>query len=669
MNNFIITKRLKGIGAMTNRPRRPNMKYQHTARYFTFLGLVFLLLNATIHGQTQWTTNGISIASATESQVHIGVISDNLGGAFLAWQNNPFGDSDIFAQRVDKIGNKRWEDNGVLVCGSGGNQEYPTLCRDETGGIILAWQDASGPDINIYAQRLGAAGESRWQSNGIPICTATGDQTLPQIIPDTAGGAIIVWRDKRYGSATDLFAQRIDSSGTLLWNADGNPITLAGGNQSAHQICEDGSGGAFVTWQDNRNGNYDVFAQRISQGGTNLWTSDVPVVTNAFQQWNPKLIRTADGAIVIAWHDERSGNYDIYAQKLNPDGSVQWTGEGVGVVTALNNQSNVVLAVDEDGGTILSWWDQRSGNYDIYAQKLDNNGQRSWVTAGVPVVAVGGDQFSPCIVSDGSDGVIVVWSDFRNGLDIDLYAQRLDRNGATQWHPDGLVVAAASGNQAYHAVTSDNSGGALLFWQDGRNGQSDLYGASLNDAIRIDSPDGDTVWAGDQTQTIRWESRVPSPRFDQLTFRYSTILGDGFPYVIAEGIDPSLTEQEWSIPVLNTNAARIKIQAFDPEATLLYEYTTDDFTIDSDPPDEFDLLLPGNGVSTNPTPTFQWEQAADNLSGIDHYELWIDDTLFQDTLSTTTYTLTEAQKLDPTWHTWTVKVSDKAGLIRQASHT
>jgi hypothetical protein len=50
-----------------------------------------------------------------------------------------------------------------------------------------------------------------------PICTASGSQYNPQITSDGSGGAIITWEDNREGDSytEDIYAQKIDQDGTL----------------------------------------------------------------------------------------------------------------------------------------------------------------------------------------------------------------------------------------------------------------------------------------------------------------------------------------------------------------------------------------------------------------------------------------------------------------------
>ena len=99
-----------------------------------------------------------------------------------------------------------------------------------------------------------------WPSNplvNVPLCTASGDQTTPTIVSDEAGGVIVTWADNRSGNR-EIYAQRISADGVLQWTADGVALCTASGDQANPVITRDGSGGAIVTWHDIRGGNYDI---------------------------------------------------------------------------------------------------------------------------------------------------------------------------------------------------------------------------------------------------------------------------------------------------------------------------------------------------------------------------------------------------------------------------
>jgi hypothetical protein len=96
-------------------------------------------------------------------------------------------------------------------------------------------------------------------------------QTGSQIALDGNGGATIAWTDGR--SATnpnDIYAQRINASGTVLWTTNGVGVSTATGNQAYSFIINDGSNGMIIAWQDNRSdpSRDDIYAQRLNPDGT-----------------------------------------------------------------------------------------------------------------------------------------------------------------------------------------------------------------------------------------------------------------------------------------------------------------------------------------------------------------------------------------------------------------
>src|SRR5262249_34089539 len=56
------------------------------------------------------------------------------------------------------------------------------------------------------------------------------------------------------------------------------------------------------------------------------------------------------------------------------------------------------------------------------------------------------DQLYPTIVSDGAGGAIVTWYDNRNGAS-DIYAQRVSAAGAPQWTANGVALCTAANIQ------------------------------------------------------------------------------------------------------------------------------------------------------------------------------------------------------------------------------
>jgi hypothetical protein len=152
-----------------------------------------------------------------------------------------------------------WAYNGNPASLAPQNQVNAQAISDGAGGMIVAWEDyrndlASPTDsVDIYAQRFDASGNVMWGANGLAICTEPAAQQSPVICSDGQGGAIIAWQDLRNVSANyDIYVQSVAANGTVKWAADGVQLCGAANSQVLQVIVPDGSKGAIVGWRDFR---------------------------------------------------------------------------------------------------------------------------------------------------------------------------------------------------------------------------------------------------------------------------------------------------------------------------------------------------------------------------------------------------------------------------------
>jgi hypothetical protein len=88
----------------------------------------------------------------------------------------------------------------------------------------------------------------------------------------------------------------------------------------------DGSDNFVITWQDNRDDDYNIYAQRYSSNGIALGANfKVNDDRGSADQGYPSISVDWNGNFVITWRDKRNSNYDIYAQRYSSDGKALGT--------------------------------------------------------------------------------------------------------------------------------------------------------------------------------------------------------------------------------------------------------------------------------------------------------------------------------------------------------
>jgi len=393
-----------------------------------------------------WPAAGLAMCHAANDRTQAATVSDGSGGAIVVWTDgrSTISGTKIYAQHAQAGGtvDPAWPANGRLLAAATGDQSFPVLVPDGAGGAIVAWNDQRGVSGDIYAQHVLANGtlDAAWPATGRAVVSNADDQWFPDIASDGAGGALLVWQDEHFSTNTRLFAHHLKANGTLdpAWPAAGCVVCAAGDLREHARLVPDGTGGAIVSWQDGRGStNFDIYAQHVRSSGTvdPGWPADGRALClDPNDQLSPVLASDGAGGAIAVWEDSRTGDSDIYLQRVLANGVVAptWTVNGVALCAATGYQVEPALVTDGNGNAVVVWEDHRNLSTDIYAGRVLANGtlDANWPADGVATCNESHDQFSPTAVTDGSGGVVTVWVDARGaGPSFDLYAQRVTSNG------------------------------------------------------------------------------------------------------------------------------------------------------------------------------------------------------------------------------------------------
>ena len=198
----------------------------------------------------------------------------------------------------------------------------------------------------------------------------------------------------------------------------------------------------------------------------------VPIRQGIHIEWQ----RTGDngdaGEMIFAWSDTRFGGRDIYAKKIDIDGNDLWGSEGVQIVLAPGRQEDPILVSDDNGGAYIIWVDYRNEpeSGDIYAQHINSAGEISWGLEGVPLTTVSGKQVTPNMSKDGLGGAFVIWNDQSVSTLGHTYGTHLTTN-QDDIVAQGTGVPLISSDSQHSGVSIEvaQAGSAIMVWADDKN--------------------------------------------------------------------------------------------------------------------------------------------------------------------------------------------------------
>ncbi|MBN1560702.1 carboxypeptidase regulatory-like domain-containing protein [candidate division KSB1 bacterium] len=341
--------------------------------------------------------------------------------------------------------------------------------------------------VVLFALFLATIIRAQWPrdlSLNLPICTKSIDQTEPKIISDGSGGAIILWADRRNGDI-DLFAQRVSMDGHILWQNDGSPVYEGRGDQSDYMIVPNGRGGAYVTWKSN----YHVYAQQLDANGSLLWNQPLLLCTATIAQGDYDIVADNAQGFFAVWNTSESWS-NLLGQRVNKEGVLMWGGTGA-IVSDPSIDKSISPKIAATGNGLAVAFQKGWVDFGIYVMILDANGKRLFNND----IQIDMQDFSgfpdPGIVTDGAGGAIICWE-----KDYQVFANHASSSGAKQWGENGIVVCEAGTEKHTPFIATDGNNGAFILWHDYIDiyySYCDIYGQHLNSS-------GQKLWPADGVQ-------------------------------------------------------------------------------------------------------------------------------------------------------------------------
>ena len=354
--------------------------------------------------------------------------------------------------------------------------------------------------FNLFGQWSGDPLKDIQINYSKPVYGWVGGQS---IVSDGYEGAYMAWAEKNSSSNWNVFVQHVGATGFLEWN---NISVFSGSFDQvrSYVISDDGAcGGMIVAWQDRRSGHYNIYAQKYNWIGQALWTAGgvlVADVPNDSSQTDVSAISDGNGGAFLTWRDHsiNGTKSDIYAQRLDDNGTQEWGTAGIAICTASGEQAGKAFSgilpaygdppfiiSDNSGGAYIVWSDGRTTNAHVYGQRIDGAGTAYWISDGKQLESQTSiDKWGVFSVTGSTNNnFIFAYSDYNGGgaTAPNSYVTKIDATGTPLWGANGTAIHGPGGGDAYPDVDSDGQGGALaVWWNNPAGGPFCVYANKLN---------------------------------------------------------------------------------------------------------------------------------------------------------------------------------------------
>ena len=339
---------------------------------------------------------------------------------------------------------------------------------------------------------------AQWSSDAsvnTSVAIATGDQVIPKIATSPSGTTYISWFSGESGNY-NVRLQKMDVYGNKLWADEGLLVSdhPAMSWLTDWDIAIDQEEHAIITFQDIRTGNNNIYAYRITPDGEFIWGDDGLELSNttAFDA-SPKVTVTNAGNAIIAWASEDV----VILQKITPEGTFLWGDNGI-TLSGENRYSwpqllpvgddDIILKYFEDSGPIM--YPTRH----ILAQRYDMNGNPVWNEEAVISDAAGISAWTQIFpfINDGNDGFYIAWHDDRdNNMLASIFVQHVGSDGLILFADDGIEASTMPNRNHFYAKLAlpPGSNDIFIVWNemDANQNNRGIYGQKV-------SSSGERLW-------------------------------------------------------------------------------------------------------------------------------------------------------------------------------
>lgn len=340
------------------------------------------------------------------------------------------------------VGGAPWPVCGTTVADGPGPQLSAFLAADGAGGVFVSYTDSdslSGPNSDVWLNHIESDGSvaAGWSAAGVAVCTALGNQTSSRVVADGTGGAFVVWQDPRNDPTDfylDVYLQRITASGAPApgWPQDGilvHPVIPFTDDQPTGLVA-DGTGGVYVSWEG--------LVNRFT--GSGAVASGWPANGLSVGGGTTQLLADGAGGVYVC----RGTSTEVRLVRITPAGAIAAGWPPSGLVVASGTLGQFACDVAPDGGHVNVAWFQTQGGIQVRVKQVTSSGTSTWASGGA-IAQNTSDPKSELTLAHGgmSDDVVVVWrEDLPLPAGFRVVAQRLTPAAAVApgWPAQGWEV-------------------------------------------------------------------------------------------------------------------------------------------------------------------------------------------------------------------------------------
>lgn len=470
-----------------------------------------------VFAYAQWSNNpyeNTQINDSTGSQAVPLVVTNSIGETYISWYSATEGYRyDVFLQKLDKNGNKLWDENGLLLSNHETQSWVSTygLKLDNDENVLLVTQDVRTGSSNVFAYKVSPDGDLLWGNDGIQLSNTPGGNYSPKMAIADNNDVVFLFGNEPPDTLfnSTIYAKCISADGNMLWE---NQLADTAWDYMFPHVLHTENDDFIVSWMIKTNLNdttigeehyMHILAQKFDVNGDATWAENVAVDSGNIMLWlalytQPYLENDGNGGAYVMWQSftptETSGVPTTYINRIYSNGNI-WKPNGYNVSQKTHNQhDDARMVYMENLDQLMVCWQEYEYEgvdcWGVYGQMFDAVGQYLWDEDGLEIIpllcSVDTSYFNVLLGESTDNNALVAYhKEYLNIVGTDTamitlsYATSINADGEKTWDTEIVPLSLSTSYKMHTALGNMVDDQWVLAWEDNISNPHDYFNTGI----------------------------------------------------------------------------------------------------------------------------------------------------------------------------------------------
>lgn len=239
--------------------------------------------------------------------------------SWIDFRKDPGGD--IYIQAFDLFGKNIWKINGIPVTELQGVQKNHSIGADNLGNCFVAWEEKTTKVSQIYIQKIDITGKKKFGQFGICLSNTEEESSLPFLLINFQQEPVIFWHGIK--DHKQIYYQQLSRNGAKRFGILGRKVLLKNVEQELIDVQAFDKNFVMLIKTKETNQNFSYLFQILVHGEKSKFRTPIEVFSGCDIYQTPQMLNLSNGCFIY-WLclNEKKERANLFFQTIDLNGNI-----------------------------------------------------------------------------------------------------------------------------------------------------------------------------------------------------------------------------------------------------------------------------------------------------------------------------------------------------------